>query len=144
MEQEHTTYSGNQTHLDLTFVSSYLSNISNWNVQNDTLGSDHFLIKIELYQIKKFNKDTTKTNSWNYKKAKWNLFRENLETLQGNISIDDDITINNYWEIISKDITEAANNFNQRLKKVLKTLSHIGMKNVRKPSKKEKEPNQKC
>ena len=104
-------YSGNQTHLDLTFVSNNLSNISNWNVQNDTFGSNHFLIKIELYQIRKFNKDTTKTNCWNYKKAKWNLFRENLDTLQSNINIDDDITINNYWEIISKDITEAANNF---------------------------------
>ena len=46
------TYNGNITPLDLTFVSNGLSHISNWSIQDDTLGSDHFMINIELYQKK--------------------------------------------------------------------------------------------
>ena len=81
------TFSGNQKPLDLTFVSNSLSHISSWNVENDTLGSDHFLIRIELYQQRKVNEVNSKCNLWNYKKAKWNLFRENLETLSNNRNI---------------------------------------------------------
>ena len=47
------TYSGIQTPFDLTFVSHNLTNISNWNLRNETLGSDHFLIEIQLYQNRK-------------------------------------------------------------------------------------------
>ena len=101
----HITFSGNQTPFDLTFVSNSLSHISNWNVENDTLGSDHFLIRIELYQKRKVNEVNSKCNLWNYKKAKWNLFRENLETLSNNRNHTE---INKYWKSISKEITGAA------------------------------------
>ena len=79
------TFNGIQTPLDLTFVSSNLSKISRWNVQDNTLGSDHSLIKIQLYQNRKINKNHNSiSNSWNYKKAKWSLFSQNLQTLQYN------------------------------------------------------------
>ena len=64
-----------------------LANISNCNVRNETLGSDHFLIEIQLYQNRKIIKDNMKSNSWHYKKAKWSLFKESLEALQNNRNI---------------------------------------------------------
>ena len=111
----HITYNGIQTTLDLTFISNCLSHISNWNTLNDTLGSDHYLIRIELYQKRKVNEVDSKCNLWNYKKANWNLFRENLENLQSIRSIDHS-EINKYWNNISKDITDAANKFIPKVK----------------------------
>ena len=69
----HITHNGNQTLLDLTFISSNLANVANWNLQNDTLDSDHFLVKIELYQSRNITKNKNKSNAWNYKKANWNF-----------------------------------------------------------------------
>ena len=94
MEGTHITQNGNKTPLDLTFVSNNLSNILNWNVQNDTLGSDHFIIKIELYQSNKIFRGNIKINSWNYKKAKWSLFSNDLEIVQNNRNFDSYLEIN--------------------------------------------------
>ena len=107
----HISYNGITTPLDLSFVSNNLANISNWIIQDNSLGSDHLLIKIELYQNGKIIEDVTNNNSWNYRKANWYLFRNNLETVQNNINIDDNIEINVYWEIISKSISDSAVKF---------------------------------
>ena len=53
------------------------------------------------------------------KKSKWNLFGENLDTLKSNRNIDH-MEINKYWEIISNDISEAADKFIPKIKKGFK------------------------
>ena len=117
----HISYCGNQTPLDLTFVSNNLANISNWNVQKDSLGSDHFLVKIELYQSNKIIKDNTwNNNSWNYKKAKWTLFSNNLENIQNNRNFVNNLDINDYWENIYKDIINSANKFIPKVRKSMR------------------------
>ena len=78
----HITFSGNQTTLDLTFVSDGLSHISSWNVENDTLGSDHVLIRIELYQKRKVNEVNSKCNLWNYKKQSGIFLEKILKPFQ--------------------------------------------------------------
>ena len=116
----HITHNGNQTPLDLTFISSNLANIANWNLYNDTLGSDHFPVKIELYQNRNIIENNNKSNAWNYKKANWNLFSENLETVQNNRHINDDLEINEYWEIISNDIMNSANKYIPKKQKIMR------------------------
>ena len=132
----HITYSGIQTPLYLTFVSYNLANISNWNVPNETLGSDHFLIEIQIYQNRKIFKENMKSNSWHYKKAKWSLFQESLENLQNNRNVNN-LEINEYWKIISNEITDTANKYIPKIRKTIKTQYHFGMINVQKQLRKE-------
>ena len=115
----HINYNGNVTPLDLTFVSNSLSHISKWNVENNSLGSDHFIICIKLYQQRNVNENNSKCLLWNFKKAKWDLFIKNLEATQNNRNYDL-IEINKYWEIISKDIYDTANKYIPKVKKRIK------------------------
>ena len=61
----------------------------------------------------------SKCNLWNYKKAKWNLFRENLETLSNNRNVNH-TEINKYWKSISEEITDAAVKYIPKVKKRIK------------------------
>ena len=61
----------------------------------------------------------SKYNLWNYKKAKWNLFRENLKTLSNNRNVNH-TEINMYWKSISKEITDAAVKYIPEVKKRIK------------------------
>ena len=117
----HITKNGNQSPLDLTFVSNNLANISNWTVKNETLGSDHYLIETELYQSRNINENNTKCNTWNYKKVNWSLFNETLETIQNNKYLqNDDLEINDYWELLSNDIISTANKYIPKIKKYMR------------------------
>ena len=73
-----------------------------------------------LYQNRKIIEDCTKNNSWNYKKANWNLCEENLETFQNYRNNIDNLEINNYWNTISNDITNAANKYIPKIKTKIK------------------------
>ena len=42
------THTGKISHLDLSIVSPSLASISSWNVEDNTLGSDHFLVSLKF------------------------------------------------------------------------------------------------
>ena len=60
----------------------------------------------------------SKCNLWNYKKAKWNLFRENLETLSKKRNFN--YTEKKDWKSISKEITDEAVKYIPKVKKRIK------------------------
>ena len=96
-----------QSALDLSLCSPELALFSSWEVDDQTCGSDHYIINISIgveIQIQEVTKPR-----WIFKKAKWNIFcklcDENLkaiEMLQGNI--------NSNCNAITEAIIKAANN----------------------------------
>jgi hypothetical protein len=115
----HITNIGKLSNIDLTFTTDKISSGTTWNVTENTLGSDHYIIEIQLYNI---NHDIIKTNNykWNYRKAKWNLFQENVENLQKEKPIENNIDVNNYNEIITNHIKISANKYIPKSKPKLK------------------------
>lgn len=76
---------GQETALDLTFVSSNLASCSSWKVHDDTLSSDHFpvLTNINFQGTPQESEDTipvSPLNRWNTRKAIWYNFKEELNT----------------------------------------------------------------
>ena len=86
--------------------------------QNDTLGNDHFLVKIEFYQSRNITKIKTKVMHGIIKKQ-IGTFSENLETVQNNRHINGDLEINEYLEIISNDIINLANKYIPKKRKIM-------------------------
>ena len=117
----HIAQNGNKTCIDLTFSSIRFSDIGNWIVQEDTLGSDHQIIELHLFQINK-NIEKNDCRMWNYKKAKWTLFQENLDKLISSqtIDFDDNLDVNSYNEMLTNIIIKMANKYIPKIKNLSK------------------------
>ena len=48
------------------------------------------------------------------------MFSNNLETVQNNRNFDNDLEINDYWEIISKDIIDTARKYVPKVRKTMR------------------------
>lgn len=60
--------------VDLSISSSNLSTLINYNIHNDTLGSDHFPIILKLAINPKIRDNSPHKSKWNMKKANWPLY----------------------------------------------------------------------
>lgn len=67
-------YTGKMSALDITLVSSELAGISEWEVLEDTIGSDHCLILTNIFETRGMIKEG-REGRWIFKRAKWDLFR---------------------------------------------------------------------
>ena len=104
----HLTSYGNITPLDLTFITKSYSSKTKWEVLNETFGSDHFAIKITIFNQFKKHKGSNQ-NKWIYKKANWNKFNENFESLNDYSNFNsDNLEINEYNEKIISDIKKTS------------------------------------
>ena len=94
--------------MDLTFITKSYSTKTKWEVLNETFGSDHFAIKITIFNQFKKHKGSNH-NKWIYKKANWNKFKENFESLNdySNFNLDN-LEINEYNEKIISDIKKTS------------------------------------
>ncbi|XP_050498825.1 probable RNA-directed DNA polymerase from transposon BS isoform X1 [Diabrotica virgifera virgifera] len=68
----------NSSAIDVTFVTPDIANKIHWYIHSDTLGSNHFIINMEIL-------DSTTTeefiprSKWNIRKANWNLYTTSVE-----------------------------------------------------------------
>lgn len=74
----------NSSAIDLTLVSPNLVSKSSWRVLEDTLGSDHFPIKIEM-DINYIPSMIYPTTKWKESKADWDIFRNILANVDFSI-----------------------------------------------------------
>nr|CAI5862852.1 unnamed protein product [Callosobruchus analis] len=67
--------SGHKSVVDLTFSSPDIANLIEWRSLDDTLGSDHFPILLEIKSQRAYHPHTIiPKTKWNTKKADWGLF----------------------------------------------------------------------
>jgi hypothetical protein len=69
-------HTGKLSHLDLTFVSSSLAAVSDWDVI-DGIGSDHFPILSTFYAVPVIYNNSVPYYKWSFKKADWESFQSN-------------------------------------------------------------------
>ena len=60
--------------VDITMVSPNVAVLANWEVCEDTLGSDHYSIKIELANFKNPTDLIFPSTRWSFKNANWELY----------------------------------------------------------------------
>lgn len=74
------TNTGNTTAIDLSFVSSNLAANCEWDVLDDTLGSNHYPIIIRPLQLCNLNKIIFPASRWNAKNVNWDDYSQQLES----------------------------------------------------------------
>jgi len=67
---------GNMSVLDLSLASNTIANKSNYNLLDNTLGSDHLPAIITIGDS--LQRDECFTQTWNLNKADWTLYRNNI------------------------------------------------------------------
>lgn len=83
-------HTGKMSALDLTLVSSELAGISDWEVLEDTMGSDHCLILTKLIETRGMKMEG-REGRWIFKRAKWDHFRDNCEKWSSKIVMSDKV-----------------------------------------------------
>nr|CAI5826804.1 unnamed protein product [Callosobruchus analis] len=75
----------NNSVVDLTFASPDIANIIEWRTHDDTLGSDHYPILLEIKLQSASNGHViTPKNKWNTDKANWNLYHHYCDNFFNN------------------------------------------------------------
>jgi ribonuclease HI len=101
---------GYKSCLDLTFTSPKYASCTSWTVLENNLGSDHFPIETKIYNIKNTN-EIYHHEKWNYRKAKWQIFQNEMEKIHAKRPQILDTNINDYNTMLNNDIIEKANLF---------------------------------
>lgn len=99
-QHTHINYNGNFSAIDLSICSPILEGIFEWNVEDDSLGSDHYPIKIKpIQQI-----EEKRRPRWKLQYADWEKFNKtlNISAIETNTNINDIMTV-----LSSKIITAA-------------------------------------
>ena len=95
---------GELSHLDVTIATPNIAKVANWDVLNDTMGSDHFPVITTLRDAATF--EETSTPKWSYRRADWNGYRTTCSVLMTPDVISDDV--NGSRDRVVAAITEAA------------------------------------
>lgn len=92
--------------VDLSIITPNLINQSNWQVFEDSWGSDHFPILIQLHNTTVHIQEPYTAKKWNFNKANWDMFK----TLCGSLIKEDTITedIDNSNETFINKLIQAA------------------------------------
>jgi hypothetical protein len=85
---------GETSKIDLTITSNNLAAKCNWFVNNDTFGSDHFLIETHI-NVEPIEEEII-TKKWSFKKADWNMFNQECkDKLNDSLQSEDPEVYNN-------------------------------------------------
>lgn len=94
-----------QSSPDVSFVSSDLATLLSWNVTNETLGSDHVIIKISFTMD--LSRDVIRKR--NFKHCDWASYSKRIEELLIDFSIPSDLQ--SFYDMFLDAIQTAANEF---------------------------------
>ncbi len=101
------TFYDSWSSLDLTFATTSLAHLTQWQVHDDTWGSDHLPTITHLGSPPKTEELQTRAPSWNFNKADWNLFQTQCLNIQENTIVSDDPNV--FCQNLTQAITDAAN-----------------------------------
>ena len=87
------------SHIDLSFSSPNIANLTNWEVLEKTCGSDHNLVQLDLSTY--ICNENTNRPRWVYSKADWPLFSALCDKNLAELDLDDEL------EELNESITEA-------------------------------------
>ncbi|XP_026475555.1 uncharacterized protein LOC113380589, partial [Ctenocephalides felis] len=106
-------FKNSKTVVDITLCSSEIINKIKWEVQKESLGSDHFPIHVEL-NVKKDKYINTSVRKWNCKRADWDKYKSVIE--EKCEKIDNSTTEVSYSELL--DWIDSAANSSIQINKV--------------------------
>ena len=95
--------------VDMTICSATLAPHFTWFKTDDTLGSDHYVIKIAA-ALPGCNQNTvtsSATSRWNLKQADWKVFHDKMESLTSVTTTNNDLTYNNFMTNITSACNES-------------------------------------
>ena len=80
---------GELSHLDVAMATTNIARVANWIVTNESMGSDHLLVKITLNDSAVV--EETVLPQWSYRRADWDGFRSDCKRLITPQIVDDDV-----------------------------------------------------
>ena len=112
---------GGTSILDLTIVANNLALKCNWNIINDTCGSDHMPIHIKVFD--RANMENANTEKWQMQKADWKMYKKMCEEQVGEINEDEIEAMkekfqNQLLEVAARCIPKTVANKNNQIKAV--------------------------
>lgn len=96
--------------IDLSFCSPTLSPSLSWNVLNNTYGSNHYPIILNLHKKMNYKFNIFPSSIWDTKKANWNEYYDVSKTISENINLDEFSSHNSEtkYDILTHIINETA------------------------------------
>ena len=80
---------GELSHLDVAMATTNIARVANWMVSDETMGSDHFLIKITLNDCAVA--EDAAVPQWSYRRADWEGFKSDCKRVIAPQIVDDDV-----------------------------------------------------
>ncbi|XP_072392093.1 uncharacterized protein [Diabrotica undecimpunctata] len=136
------TCQGNPGHsdsmIDITVCSPSIFTKTFWTVDSDTLGSNHYVVKIEFEYPRAVNETIYPKSKWNTKKANWDMYAEIIENTlneSGPISPNVEEKYNLLLDCINKASTQSISQYKPFKCSNFSAFKHIIVVPIPKPGK---------